>query len=128
MKDFSHSIGEKLISIGTNLYADWMSVPVPRTSSLRELDVGFIPLVPKELPYMGNKDEYSGKNYVVIFFVGFNFWSRLSLIIPHIRFSSSLVGNELFKLTGILNWITKAKQNVFAIYSIWLGVVINLFF
>ena len=40
-------------------YADWTSVPVPRTSSLRGLDVGFIPLLPKELPYMANNDEYT---------------------------------------------------------------------
>ena len=39
-------------------YADWTSVPDPRTSSLRRLDVGFIPLLPKELPYMANNDEY----------------------------------------------------------------------
>ena len=32
-------------------YADWTSVPVPRTSSLRGLDVGFIPPLPKDLPY-----------------------------------------------------------------------------
>ena len=40
-------------------YADWTSLPVPRTSSLRGLDVGFIPLLPKELPYMANNDEYT---------------------------------------------------------------------
>ena len=28
-------------------------------SSLRGLDVGFIPLLPKELPYMANNDEYT---------------------------------------------------------------------
>ena len=33
-------------------YADWTSVSVPRTSSSRGLDVGFIPLLPKELPYI----------------------------------------------------------------------------
>ena len=38
-------------------YADWTSVPVPRMTSLRGLDVGFIPLLPKELPYMANNGE-----------------------------------------------------------------------
>ena len=38
-------------------YADWTSIPVPRTSSLRGLDVGFIPPLPKELPYMANNGE-----------------------------------------------------------------------
>ena len=37
-------------------YADWTSVPVPRTSSLREFDIGFIPPPPKELPHMANND------------------------------------------------------------------------
>ena len=49
-------------------YADWTSVSVPRTSSSRGLDVGFIPLLPKELPYMANNDEYLCRD----FFVGFN--------------------------------------------------------
>ena len=56
------------------------SVPVPRTSSLCGLDVGFIPLLPKELPYMTNNDEYTDEyndEYLCRdFFVGFNFWSR----------------------------------------------------
>ena len=62
-------------------YADWTSVPVPRTSSLRGLDVGFIPLLPKGLPYMANNDEYTDEyndeyndEYLCRdFFVGFNF-------------------------------------------------------
>ena len=61
-------------------YVDWTSVPVPRTSSLRGLNVGFIPLLPKELPYMANNDEYTDEyndEYLCRhFFVGFNFWSR----------------------------------------------------
>ena len=40
-------------------YADWTSVPVPQTSSLRGLDVSFIPPLPKKLPYMANNDEYT---------------------------------------------------------------------
>ena len=63
-------------------YADWTSVPVPQTSSLRGFDVGFIPLLPKELPYMANNDEctfeYNDEYLCRDFFVGFNFWSRLS--------------------------------------------------
>ena len=39
-------------------HADWTSVPVSQTSSLRGLDVGFIPPVPKKLPCMANNDEY----------------------------------------------------------------------
>ena len=38
-------------------YADWTSVPVPRTSSLRGLDVGFIPPLAKDLPYLANNGE-----------------------------------------------------------------------
>ena len=70
-------------------YADWTSVPVPRTSSLRGLDVGFIPLLPKKLPYMANNDEYTDEyndEYLCCdFFVGFNFWSRLSFQISEFR-------------------------------------------
>ena len=70
-------------------YADWASVPVPRTSSLRGLDVGFIPLLPKELPYMANNDEYTDEyndEYLCRdFFVGLNFWSRLSFQISEFR-------------------------------------------
>ena len=46
---------EKIEASVLVFYADWTSVPVPRTSSLRGLDVGFIPLLPKELPYMANQ-------------------------------------------------------------------------
>ena len=70
-------------------YADWTSVPVPRTPSLRGLDVGFIPLLPKELPYMANNDEYTDEyndEYLCRdFFVGFNFLSRLSFQISEFR-------------------------------------------
>ena len=66
-------------------YADWTSVPVPRTSSLRGLDVGFIPLLPKELPYLANNDEYNDEYLCRDFFVGFNFWSRLSFQISEFR-------------------------------------------
>ena len=66
-------------------YADWTSVPVPRASSLRGLDVGFIPLLPKELPYMANNDEYTDEYLCRDFFVGFNFWSRLSFQISEFR-------------------------------------------
>ena len=69
-------------------YADWTSVPVPRTSSLRGLDVGFIPPLPKELPLwriMANNDEYNDKYLCRDFFVGFNFWSRLSFQISEFR-------------------------------------------
>ena len=38
-------------------YTVWTSVPVPQTSSLRGLDVGFIPPLPKELPYMASNGE-----------------------------------------------------------------------
>ena len=69
-------------------YADWTSVPIPRTSSSRGLDVGFIPLLPKELPYMANDeytDEYDDEYLCRDFFVGFNFWSRLSFQISEFR-------------------------------------------
>ena len=70
-------------------YADWTSVPVSRTSSLGGLDVGFIPLLPEELPYMANNDEYTDEyndEYLCRdFFVGFNFWSRLSFQISEFR-------------------------------------------
>ena len=39
-------------------YADWTSVPVPQTSSLRGLDVSFIPPLPRKLPYMVNNCDY----------------------------------------------------------------------
>ena len=78
---FSHSIGKKNEASVPIFYADWTSVPVPRTSSLRGLDVGFIPLLPKGLPYMANNDEYTDEyndeyndEYLRRdFFVGFNF-------------------------------------------------------
>ena len=57
----------------------------PRTSILRGLDVGFIPLLPKELPYMANNDEYNDEYLCRDFFVGFNFWSRLSFQISEFR-------------------------------------------
>ena len=86
---FSHSIGKKNEASVPVFYADWTSVPVPRTSSLRGLDVGFIPLLPKELPYMANNDEYTDEyndEYLCRdFFVGFNFWSRLSFQISEFR-------------------------------------------
>ena len=66
-------------------YADWTSVPVPRTSSLRGLDVGFIPLLPKELPYMANNDEYNDEYLCRDFFAGFNFCSRLSFQISEFQ-------------------------------------------
>ena len=57
-------------------YADWTSVPVLCTSSLRGLGVGFIPPLPKELPYMANNgeriDEYNDEYLCRHFFVGFN--------------------------------------------------------
>ena len=62
-------------------YADWASVSVPQTSSLRGLDVGFIPPLPKKLPYMANNDEYTDGIDVVNF---------AEVIIPDIRISSSL--------------------------------------
>ena len=67
-------------------YANWTSVPVPRTSSLRavwtELDVGFIP--PKKVAlYEDCNEEYFGRD----FFVGLNFWSRLSFQISEFRIS-----------------------------------------
>ena len=68
--------------------ADWTSVPVPRTSNLRGLDVGFIPPLPKELPYMANNDEYNDEYLCRDFFVGFN------VIIRDIRISSSLVTSQ----------------------------------
>ena len=62
-------------------YADWTSVPVSQTSSLRGLDVGFIPPLPKKLPYMANNDEYLCRD----FFVGFIFWPKLSFQISEFR-------------------------------------------
>ena len=80
-------------------YADWTSVPVPRTSSLRGLDVGFIPLLPKELPYMANNDEYTDEyndEYLCRdFFCRFQF--LVEVIIPDIRISSSLLCTRPFQ-------------------------------
>ena len=94
-------------------YADWTSVPVPRTSSLRGLDVGFIPLLPKELPYMANNDEYTDEyndEYLCRdFFVGFNFWSRLSFQI-----------SELFRV----HWCTIASFLSFLPYYDLLEIIL----
>ena len=56
MITFSHSIGK-----------NEASVPVPRTSSLRGLNIRFIPPLPKELPYMASNGN------VVIFLSASNF-------------------------------------------------------
>ena len=64
-------------------YANWTSVPVSQTSSLRGLDVGFIPSLPKKLPYMANNDEYNDEYLCRDFFVGFIFLTEV--IIPDIR-------------------------------------------
>ena len=94
-------------------YADWTSAPVPRTSSLRGLDVGFIPLLPKELPYMANNDEYTDEyndDYLCRdFFVGFQFF--VEVIIPDIRISSSLVKTSC-KATSTF-WSCYANISVF---------------
>ena len=74
-------------------YADWTSVPVSQTSSLRGLDVGFIPPLPKKLPYMANNDEYNDEYLYRDFFVGFIFLGEV--IIPDIRILSSLVRSQL---------------------------------
>ena len=74
-------------------YADWTSVPVPRTSSVRGLDVGFIPPSAKGVALYGDSDEYTDEyndeytdEYLCRdFFVGFNFWSRLSFQISEFR-------------------------------------------
>ena len=91
-------------------YADWTSVPVPRTSSLRELDVGFIPLLPKELPYMANNDEYTDEyndEYLGRdFFVGFNFWSRLSFQISEFR----VHWLQVVDLTSLLQIVNKLQE------------------
>ena len=70
-------------------YADWTSVPVSQTSSLRGLDVGFIPPLPKKLPYMANDDEYNDEYLCRDFFCWLHFLAEV--IIPDIRISSSLV-------------------------------------
>ena len=66
-------------------YADWTSVPVTQTSSLRGLDVGFILPLPKKLPYMANNDEYNDEYLCRDFFVGFIFWPKLSFQISGFR-------------------------------------------
>ena len=48
-------------------YADWTSVPVPRTSSLRGLDVGFIPLLPIWRIMTNTLTNTMTNTYVVIF-------------------------------------------------------------
>ena len=58
---------------------------VLRTSNLRGLDVGFIPPLSKELPYMAKNDDYNDEYLCRDFFVGFNFWSRLSFQISEFR-------------------------------------------
>ena len=68
-------------------YADWTSVPVSQTSSLRGLDVGFIPPLPKKLPYMANNDEYNNEYLCRDFFVGFIFWPKLSFQIQNFEFT-----------------------------------------
>ena len=57
-------------------YADWTSVPVPRTSSLRGLNVGFIPPLSKELPYMANNHEYTLTNIDVVIFLSASIFGR----------------------------------------------------
>ena len=59
-------------------YADWTPVQVSQTSSLRGLDVGFIPPLPKKLPYMANNDKYNDEYLCRDFVVGFIFWPKLS--------------------------------------------------
>ena len=63
-------IGRQFQSLERQVYAN----------GLRGLDVGFIPLLPKELPCMANNDEYTDEyndEYLCRdFFVGLNFWSR----------------------------------------------------
>ena len=66
-------------------YADWRSVPVSQTSSLRGLDVGFIPPLQKKLPYMANNDEYNDEYLCRDFFVAFIFWPKLSFQISEFR-------------------------------------------
>ena len=66
-------------------YADCTPVPVSQTSSLRGLDVGFIPPLPKKLPYMANNDEYNDEYLCRDFFVGFIFWPKLSFQISEFR-------------------------------------------
>ena len=56
LRSFNREKNEASVPV---FYADWTSVPVPQTSSLRGVDVVFIPLLPKELPYMANNDEYT---------------------------------------------------------------------
>ena len=48
-------------------YADWTSVPVPRTSSLRGLDVGFIPLCQRSCLTWRTMTNTMTNTYVVIF-------------------------------------------------------------
>ena len=57
-------------------YADWTSVPVSQTSSLLGLDVGFIPILPKKLPYMANNDEYTDEYLCLDFFLSASFFGR----------------------------------------------------
>ena len=67
-------IGRQFQSLERQVYADWTSVSFPSA---------------KELPYMANNDEYTDEyndEYLCRdFFVGFNFWSRLSFQISEIR-------------------------------------------
>ena len=71
-------------------YADWTSVPASQTSSLCGLDVGFIPPLPKKLPYMANNDEYNEEYLCRDFFVGFIFWPKLSFQIQNFVFTGQL--------------------------------------
>ena len=68
-------------------YADWTSVPVSQTSSLRGLDVGFIPPLPKKLPYRANNDEYNDEYLCRDFFVAFISWPKLSFQIQNFEFT-----------------------------------------
>ena len=61
LQSFIRDKNEALVPV---FYVDWASVPVPHTSSLRGLDIGFIPPLPKELLIrrtMANNDRYNDK-------------------------------------------------------------------
>ena len=86
---FRHSTGRKMkLCYQSFILLGCKSV----NADLRGLEVGFIPPLPTELPYMANNgeyiDEYNDEYLCRDFFVGFTFRSMLSFQIPKL---SSLV-------------------------------------
>ena len=99
-------------------YADWTSVAVSQTSSLRGLDVTFIPPLPKKLPYMANNDEYNDEYLCRDFFVGFIFWPKLFQISELTRPPTTDNRPADLRIRSLRRRINQALQKVF-VYKLW---------